>query len=77
MKKSMRLVVSALICALCLGLFAGAPALAQEDVPPQEISDYGDEMCDLFTSDPSGALNLVPLRYVIRVALAQSLGGED
>ena len=70
MKKT--LIVFLLFCAI---LPAGAAA-AQED-EPQPISAYGDEMCNILEDNPADLLYLVPLRFVIRVAIANEVGGDD
>lgn len=75
MKKALKVFLPVLVCVL--GLFLSAPAALAEDDAAQPVSEFGDEMCDIMSTNPGGALNLVPLRYVIRVALANEAGGED
>jgi hypothetical protein len=73
--KKMLYLIPALVFAM--SLFAITPARAQDDVEPQTVADFGQEVCDTMMSSPAGAINMVPLRYVMRVALATELGGED
>lgn len=74
MMKALKMVLPVLACVL--GLCLSSPAArAQDDAQP--VSEFGDEMCSIMTTIPGDALSLVPLRYVIRVALSNEAGGED
>ncbi len=72
------------ITAFCLAVFVAlvfaatnADAARPEREKPQQISEFGDEVCGIMKTNPAGMLDLVPLRFVMRVALAGELGGED
>lgn len=71
MKKTL---MAALVLCCALFLCAGA-ALAQDD--PQEVSEFGDEICGIMQTNPAGLMSVMPLRYVTRVALGYYAGGED
>lgn len=72
MKKAL-LAVALLLCGV---LFVPAAAQAQED-EPQAVSDFGNEICSIMKASPAGLMDVLPLRYVMRVALATEAGGED
>lgn len=74
--KKLQLQTPALVFVLSLFALSASPARAQTD-EPQTITSFGQEVCDTMMTNPAGAINMVPLRYVMRVALATELGGED
>lgn len=59
---------------LCSG---EASAKREKREKPQQISEFGDEVCGIMKTSPAGMLDLVPIRFVMRVALAGEIGGEN
>jgi len=71
MKKAL---MAALMLCCAVFLCAGA-AMAQDG--PQEVSEFGDEICEIMQNNPAGLMSVIPLRYVTRVALGYYAGGEE
>lgn len=75
MMKKLLYLIPTLVFAL--SLFAITPARAEDEVAPQTVADFGQEVCDTMMSTPADAIHMVPLRFVMRVALATELGSEE
>jgi len=66
--------------AACVALvFAATNADAErrEREKPQQISEFGDELCGIMKTNPARTIDLVPLRFIMRVAISGELGGEN
>lgn len=50
---------------------------AEEAQKKQAVSEFGDDVCRIMKDNPAGMINLLPLRYIMRVALASGFGDEQ
>lgn len=71
----MKRVFMAAALLFCAAVFAPGRALAEDK--PQTITAFGNEICDIMKASPAGLMDVLPLRYVMRIALASEAGGED